>query len=129
MRSVAAARREVDEEGLVGVLGADRVQPLDGPIRHGVGKVERVVLVVVLVRGADDLLVLGQAGVPLARSSAEDPVEVVEPPAVGPTVEGAGGTLLAIWRQVPFPEDGRAVAVVLEDPREVARSRGADVAE
>ena len=113
---VAAPRREVDEEGLVGVLGAHRVQPLDGPIGHRIREVVRVVLVVVLGRGANDLLVLGQAGIPLARSTAEDPVEVVEAPAVGPTVERSGGTLLAIGRQVPLPEDGRAVAVVLEDP-------------
>ena len=93
------------------------MHPLDGPIGHGIGEVVGVVLVVELGGGADDLLVLGQAGVPLARPAAEDSVEVVEPPAVRPTVEWAGGSLLAIGCEMPFAEDGRAVAVVPENPR------------
>ena len=48
--------------------------------------------------------------------AAEEPVEVVEPPAVRPTVEGARGPLLPVRRQVPLAERRRAVAVVPKDP-------------
>ena len=116
VRGVAAAGREVREERLVRVLGADRVEPLDGAIRHGVREVERILFVVVLGRRADDLLVLGQARVPLARATAEEPVEVVEAPSVGPPVERSRRTLLAVGGEVPLPEGGGAVAVLLQDP-------------
>ena len=56
--------------------------------------------------------------VPLARPAAEDPVEVLESPAVRPAVERPGGTLLAVGRQVPLAEGRGAVPVVLEDPRQ-----------
>ena len=77
-----------------------------------------MLVVVELGRGADDLLVLGQARVPLARAAAEEPVEVVEAPAVRPPVERPGRTLLAVGREVPLAEGGGAVAVVPEDPRQ-----------
>ena len=46
MRRVAAAGGEVGEERLLGVLRPDRVQPLDRLVRHGVGQVVGVLLVV-----------------------------------------------------------------------------------
>ena len=118
MRGVAAAGREVGEERLLRVLGPDRVQPLDRLVGHVVGQVVGVLLVVEVGGGADDLLVLGQARVPLARAAAEEAVEVVESPADRPAVERSGGALLAVRRQVPLAERRRAVAVVPQDPRE-----------
>ena len=55
-------------------------------------------------------------GIPLARAAAEDPVEVVEAPAVRPPVERPSRTLLPVRCQVPLAERGRAVAVVAQDP-------------
>ena len=75
-----------------------------------------MLLVVELLGRPDDLLVLREARVPLARPAAQDPVEVVESPAVRPTVELPRGTLLAVGCQVPLAERCRAVAVVAEDP-------------
>ena len=124
VRRVATPGREVQEEGLVRVLGSDPVQPLDAAIRHRVREVVRMLLVVVLRRRADDLLVLGQARVPLARVTPQESVEVVETPAVRPTVERPRRALLSVRRQVPLPEGGGAVAVLLESPgkrRAVAR--------
>ena len=120
VRRVATPGGEVGEERLLGVLGPDRVQPLDRLVRHVVGQVVGVVrLVVVTGLGrADDLLVLGQARVPLAGTSAEEAVEVVEPPADGPAVERPGRALLAVRRQVPLAEGSRAVSVVPQNPRE-----------
>ena len=77
-----------------------------------------MLLVVELSGRADDLLVLGQAGVPLARAAAEEPVEVVEAPAVRPPIERAGRTLLPVGRQVPLAEGRGAVAVVPKDARQ-----------
>ncbi len=128
MRRVTAAGREVDEEGLVRVLASHPVQPLDGPVRHRIREVVRVVGVVVLLGRTDDLLVLRQAGIPLTRAPAEEAVEVVEAPAVRPPVERTRRPLLAVRRQVPLAEGRGAVAVVAQDPRQrrtVPRQRGA----
>ena len=127
MGGVAAPGRVVDEERLVRLLGAHAVEPFDGPIRHRVGEVVRILRVVVALGGTDDLLVLRKARIPLARSSAQDPVEVVEPPAVRPAVQRPGRTLLAVGRQVPLAEARRAVAVLPQDPGQrhtIAGQRG-----
>jgi hypothetical protein len=65
VRGVAAPSGEIDEERLAGVLRPDPVQPPDGLVGHGIGQVVRVLGVVEAFRGADDLLVLGQARIPL----------------------------------------------------------------
>ena len=116
VRGMAAARRVVDEEGLAGVLRTYPVEPLDRSVGHRVGEVVRMLLVVELLGSADDLLVLRETRVPLTRPAAQDPVEVVESPAVRPAVERPCGTLLAVGCQVPLAERRRAVAVVPEDP-------------
>ena len=113
---MAAARRVVHEEGLAGVLGTNAVEPLDRPVGHRVGEVVRMLLVVELLGRADDLLVLREARVPLTRPTAQDPVEVVESPAVRPAVERSRGSLLAVGCQVPLADRRGAVAVVPEDP-------------
>ena len=116
MRSMTAAGRVVGEERFASVLGTDPVEPLDRAVGHGVGEVVRIVLVVERLRRPDDLLVLSQAGVPLARAAPEDAVEVVEAPAVRPTVERPCRALLAVRRQMPLAERSRAVPVVPKDP-------------
>ena len=126
MRGVAATRREVHEERLLCVLSPHAVHPADGSIGHGVGEVVRVLLVVVLRRGADDVLVLGEARVPLARPAPEDAVEVIEAPPGRPPVERPRRTLLAVRGQVPLAERTRAVAVVSEDPRQRRAVAGQD---
>ena len=117
MRGVAAPGGEVSEERLAGVLPPDPVQPLDGLVGHGIGQVIRVFLVVEAVRGTDDLLVLGQARIPLPRVPAQEAVEVVEAPAVRPPPERPGRALLAIGGQMPLAERRGAVPVLRQDPR------------
>ena len=117
VRGVAAPGGEVDAERLAGVLPPDPVQPLDGLIGHGIGQVVRVFLVVETRRGADDLLVFGQAGVPLPRIPAQEAVEVVKSPAVRPPPERPGRALLAVGGQVPLAERRGAVPVLRQDPR------------
>ena len=116
------------------------MQPFDRLVRHVVRQVVGIlgVLVVVGLRSADDLLVLRQARIPLARAAAEEAVEVVEPPADRPAVERAGRALLAVRGQVPLAERRGAVPVVAQDPRErdavvreearVAREAGRELA-
>ena len=69
--------------------------------------------------------------VELARLAAEEPPEVVEPPAVRPAIERPGRSLLVVRRQVPLAERRGRVPVLLQDPRErravlrqIASSRG-----
>src|SRR4029077_12294254 len=45
----------------------------------------------------------------------EEAVEVVEPPAVRPTIERTRRALLTVGRHVPLPEGRRGGAVLLED--------------
>ena len=118
MRGVAAARGEVREERLLRVLPADRVQPLDRLVRHRIGQVVRVLLVVELRRSADDLLVLGQARIPLRRPPAEEPIEVLKPPTDRPAIKRPRRALLTVRRQMPLTERRRAVPVVPQNPRE-----------
>ena len=127
VRRVAAAGREVGEERLLGILGTDPVEPLDGLVRHRVRQVVRVGLVAVPRVDTDDLLVLGDDRVPLPGAAAEEAVEVLEAPAIRPAVEWSGRPLLAVGRQVPLAERRRAVAVVAQDRgqgRGVTRQRG-----
>ena len=119
MRRVAAAGREVDEERLARHPARERraaTRSSCRPSRRGssTDRPRRSSS----RRRPDDLLVLGQARVPLARAAAEDPVEVVEAPAVRPAVERPGRALLPVGRQMPLPERRGAVAVVSQDPRQ-----------
>ncbi len=118
VRRVAAAGRVVDEERLLRVLRPNAVQPLDRLVGHRIGEVVRIVLVVIALVGPDDLLVLCQHRVPLARASAEDPVEVVEAPPAGPAVEGACVALLPVRRQMPLAERRGRITVVSKNPRQ-----------
>ena len=93
------------------------MQPLDGLIGHGIGQVIRVLLVVEARRGADDLLVLGQARVPLPCIPAQEPVEIVKTPPVRPPPERPGRALLTVGGQVPLAERRGAVPVLRQDPR------------
>ena len=117
VRGVAAPGGEVGEERLVSVLRPDPVEPFDGLVGHGIGQVVRVLGVVEAFRGADDLLVLGQAGVPLPRIPAQEAVEIVETPPVRPPSERPGRALLAVGGQVPLTERRGAVPVLRQDPR------------
>ena len=81
------------KNGLSGVLRPDAVQPLDRLVGHLVREV--VGSSCRTLRHADDRVVLGQARVVLAGLAAEEPVEVVEPPAVRPAVKRPGRALLA----------------------------------
>ena len=136
VRGVAAPRREVDEERLVCVLRADAVQPLERLVRHRIREVVGVLFVVEPLRGADHLLVLDQARVPLPGVASQEAVEVVEPPAVRPAVERACRALLPVRRQVPLPERRGAVPVVAQDagqrravPRQARRVAGEPTSE
>ena len=108
------------------VLRAYPVQPLDRVVGHRIGEVVRIFVVVEPRVGPDDLLVLGQTRIPLTRTAAEDPVEVVEAPAVRPPVERPGRTLLTVGCQVPLAERGRAVTVVAKDPGQRRAVSGQD---
>ena len=62
----------------------------------------------------------------MAGAAAENAIEVVEPPAVRPTVKRSGGALLPVRCQVPFADRRGAVAVVAQDPRQRRTVPGQD---
>ncbi len=128
VRRVGAAGRVVEEPRLLGILRADRVQPLDGLVREVVREVVR--LAVGALGHADVRVVLREERIPLARGAAEEAPEVVEAPVLRPVLERARGALLPVRRHVPLAEPAGDVAVLLEDARNggAALRHGARVA-
>ncbi len=127
VRCVAAARREEGEERLLRVLRPDPVQPLDGLVSHRVRQVVGLRLVAVPRIDADDLLVLGEDGVPLPGAAAQEAIEVLEAPAGWPAIERSSRPLLPVRREVPLAERRRVVAVIAQDARQrraIPRERG-----
>ncbi len=123
VRGVAAAGRVVHEPRLLRVLGADRVQPLDGLVGEVVGEV--VLLAVLALRYAEHRVVLGDDRVVLAGGAAQEAPEVVEAPGQRPPVERPGGALDVVRRQVPLAEAAGDVAVLAQDPRQRCARCGA----
>ena len=137
VRRVRAAGGEVHEPRLARILGAHIVQPPDRLVGHVIGEV--VLLPVLALRHPDRLVVLGDDRIPLPGLTAQEPPEVVKAPGVRPPAERARRALLAIRRQVPLAERGRAVAVhlqhlrerraVLRDERRIAGKAGGQLAD
>src|SRR5207249_8808023 len=107
------------EEGLVGRLRLLLADPGDGAVGHRRGEVE-----VLLGRNPDDLVVLRQQRIVVAVLTAKEAPEVVEAQGVGPAVEGAGGPLLIVRREMPLAERRRAVAAVAQDLGNRGRASG-----
>ena len=109
---------------MCGVVGADRVQPLDRLVRDVVGEV--VQLPVLALGHAEDRVVLGDDRVVLAGRAGQEAPPVVEAPGLRPVLERPRGTHLAPGRHVPLAEAAGDVPVLLEDPgqgRAAARPR------
>src|SRR4029450_5290499 len=94
VRSMAAPGSEVDKERSACVLCTDAMQPLDCLVGHGIGQVERFLLVVEAFWNADDPVGLGKTWIPLTRVTAKKPIEVVEAPATRPPFERPSRPLL-----------------------------------
>src|SRR5262249_49929013 len=69
------------------------------------------------LRDPERRVVLGDDRVVLPRGAAQEPPKVVEPPRLGPVVEGPGRALHVVRGQVPLPESSGHVAVLAQDPR------------
>ena len=135
VRGVGRARREIDEERLVGGKRLLLANPPDGLVGHVIHQV--VPLLGGLVR-LDRRGPLVEGRVPLVRLAAEEPVEVLEAAtARGPGVEWPDGAGLPDRHLVALAELGRVVAVELEGLRQgrhgvgpyraVARRPGGDL--
>src|SRR4051812_11508316 len=77
---------------------------------HGVIKIEILVL-----RHADDCVVLSQHRIELAGFAAEKSPEIIEAERVGPAIERPGWSLLIAGCQVPFADCSGVVAVELKN--------------
>ncbi len=106
--------RVVDEPWLLGVLGADRVQPLDRLVGDVVREV--VQLPVRTLGNADGRVVLGDDGVVLTCGSGQETPPVVETPSRGPVVERARRAHVVSRGHVPLAEPAGYVSVLLQDP-------------
>src|SRR5262249_2861750 len=111
MRRMAASGNVVAEEGLAGVYLVDSVQPLDGIVRHGSGKVPaRFAHVGINRRG-----VAKQVRLPLAGVAAHEPIEILEAHADGPLVKRPGLACRKGRSVVVLAEPRGGIAVLLEN--------------
>ncbi|MCY1224524.1 hypothetical protein D9M72_366850 [compost metagenome] len=109
VRSVHGARRPVEEEGFVRCVGLLVLQPVHGLLGEVLAEV-----VARITGRLDRRGVAVQARLVLRGFAGQEAVEMLEPVASGPGVEGAGRTGVAGRGVVPFAEGRGAVAVLLE---------------
>ncbi len=121
VRRVGRARREVDEERLVGNESLLLPDPVDGLVRHVFHQV--VALFGRLLR-LDRYGALIERGIPLMRLTSDESVEIFESASPGrPGIEGTSRTGLPHRHFMALSELGSCVAIELEGSRE----RGAGV--
>ena len=112
MRGVCGARREVDEERLVGHERLLLADPVDRPIRHVVGEVVALFRRPVRLNRRRAVVDGGRV---LVRLSGDEAVEVLEASSAGrPSVEGPEWARLPHRHLMALPELRRRVAVQLE---------------
>ena len=111
MGRVVRARREIEEERLV---GSDLLQVGDEADRL-VGKIGgQVIALFRRLRRLDLMIVVDEVGIILMRVAAQEPVIALEPAAERPAVIGAGGADLLGRRQVPLADAISRVALLQE---------------
>jgi hypothetical protein len=124
VRRVGGARREVDEERLVGHEGALLPDPADRLVSH-IG--HEMVTLFGRRLDLDRRRPFVQRGVPLASLSTGEAVEVLEAAAArGPGIERPGGARLPHRHLVAFAELRRGIAIELEGLGNRCRGIGQD---
>ncbi len=108
MRRVGTAGHEMQEEGHRGVNVVQHGQPVDGVVGHRRGEVPPGIVDVWIDRRG----VVEEVGLPLAGVAADEAVEVLEPHAGGPLVEGPGLGRHPVGGVVVLAVPGRPVAVL-----------------
>ena len=122
MRRVGAASGVVQEPGLLRVLRAHGVQPLDGLVGDIIGE---VVLFAVLTLGyTERRVVLRDDRVVLTRRPTQEAPPVVKAPCLRPVVERACRSLDVVRCEVPLAEPARHVAILLQDARKSGATPG-----
>ena len=111
MRRMGAARHIVDEERLVGCGLVQAVEIVDGVIRHA----RRQVPAGLALEGEDLRGVAEQVGLPLVGVAADEAIEILEPHADRPLVEGTCHAGLEGRRVVILAEPRGGIAIVLQD--------------
>src|SRR3954462_13271135 len=86
---------------------------------HGVIKIEILVL-----RHADDCVVLSQHRIELTGFAAEKSPEIIEAERVRPAIERSGWSLLIVRGEVPLAEGSGVVAVALKNLGDGCRTGG-----
>ena len=119
MRRMRRAGREIQKERFIRRLRFLTPDPIDRMLDHCVIKKEILVL-----RHADDRVVLGQHRIELAGFAAEKSPEIIEAERVRPAIERPGWSLLVVGRQMPLADRGSIVAVELKNLRHGCRTGG-----
>ncbi len=115
MRCMAGAGRVVEEERL---LGRDRLRVHD-ELDRLVGEVDRqVVALLRRFRLVDEMVVVDEVGIPLARLGSEEAVPALEASAARPVAPCRGEVHLVVGAQVPFADHVRVPAGLAEDLRQ-----------
>lgn len=110
VRPVDRPGREIEEERLVGGVGAAVVEPAEGLVDEILGE-----MLPLSLGRLDRVEVAHQPGLPLRRLAGEEAVEMIEPVAGRPAVFGADGRRFGDRGVVPLAESAGPVAVVAED--------------
>src|SRR5207342_117421 len=93
--------------------------PIDRMLDHCVIKIEILVL-----RHADDRVVLSHHRIELSGFAAEKSPEIIEAERVRPAIEGHRWALLSVGGQVPLPDRSGVVAVSLKNLGDRCRAGG-----
>ncbi len=129
VRRVAGTECVVEEERL---LRGDRLRVHD-ELDRLVGQVDaQVVALLGRARLIDEVVVVDEVGIPLARLGAEEPVPALEAPAGRPVAARRGEVHLVLGAEVPLADHVGVPAALAEDLREhpvLRRDRAARVRE
>ena len=121
VRGVAGTGAQVEEERSLGIDGPQVCHELNGPI----GQVRaQVVAVLHAARWPDRVVVVVEGRDELVGLPAVEAVPAVEAAGQGPRGTGRGHVGLVLRAQVPLPHGVGRVALLAQDLREEAPSRG-----
>ena len=116
VRSVSRARREVDEERLIGNERLLLPNPVDGLVRH---VFHQVVALFGRLLDLDRYGAFIERWIPLVRLAADEPVEIFESASAGrPSIKGTGRTGLPDRHFMTLAELRRRIPIELEGPGE-----------
>ena len=115
---MSCTRREIQKERFIRRLRFLIANPRNRVVDHGFVEIE-----VLLLRHADDLVILGKKRIELTGFAAEKSPEIIETERVRPSIKRARRPLLRIRCKMPLADRRSVVTVGLKDLRDGRRAR------